>query len=418
MINNQSEKNFVLIFILGMLNAFGDFVSISALGYLINEEFGLGMSGLILGIPLVFGAVSSIISGIVADRTITSSLMAKSTLKMYAGFLLLIAISIVFLSDNIIALGIIICFKEIVYYSNRVIFNKFLPDIIDKRKMERRLGLFSMSDMFSKGIGLAIGPYLASHLGFEVFFIDAAIWAVAILIYTLVKVSRPLDDLPATISEAQPGILNFWSGIKAYVVTIKGPYFYMILFWIIFNLMWGAREVLGISIIKEVYGFDRIWVGSYTFCAEIGGAIAGAFLASNKFLNNKSLIYRMAIAVLIMCFAFSGVFILENLEIEKWPLISAIFAISLKLMEGFASTIAGVLCMKYLVFDLDSELRGKASAFISSIGIAFLALSKSSLGFVAEHSESPGLIYLSISLLAIFYLILLTRKKTRFVYSA
>lgn len=387
-------RNFYFLTFLIFLGGLGDFLSVSALGYLIYMKSGLGASGLILSIPLITGCLISLFVGNFSDKYLKTSKRIKSFLQLNTIFLFAIALSLAFSNYHLILFFLIL--KEIFYYSYKTCFNSLMPELVEQRNLEKKLGIFSTLDLFSKGIGLTLGPILASYIGFHVLLIDASIWIIACGVYLFISIPTSQNK-----SEHKNEIKTINNSYLDYFKKFHGMYLIVFLFWITMNILWGSREVLGISIIHEVFQLPNNYVGAYNFVSEIGGSFAGVVLSLSLFMHGRSIQFRLYVALIYFAFGIVGVHIYHVLLSTPNLIFSMPIGFVLKFAEGFSSTIAGILCMKYLVYDLDIKNRGKASAVVVAGGVGILALSKSVVGYISEYIGSSSKVYFALGVGAV-----------------
>lgn len=394
--------NLLCVIAINALGTFGDYLSLSSIGYLVYRNLGLAMSGIFLSVPMALGCIASLLLASLIDRRLGKPAVARRVLIVLSLLLGFIAIGLRW--ENYYWIMAILMVKEILYYIKRSVYNLFLPEVIDRAKMERNLGIFSTVDLFAKGIGLSAAPLIVNLIGFNVFLIDAAVCFISILLFKMI-ITVSAEKVPDTVvTTAAVTVEKF--GWRSF--PISALYVTLFVIWLAANVLWGARETLGIAIISKTFFFDISWIGTYNAIAEVGGGIAGVIMACNLFFARLFVVRRAVIAILLLALGFISLYLIARyipaITNQQKTLVGILIA-TLKLLEGMGSTFVGIICMQNLVFSMDVHFRAKASALLTTSGLIVLAAAKALTGVVAHKIDSPGFVYfvlgVSVTVLAV-----------------
>ncbi len=388
--SDTESRNIILLMLYVSVNTLGDWMSLSALGFIIYRIAGEFAVGYLLAVPLILGALAAPLVGRFMDKRFRSIRSMRRALLVLNLILAVLVFSLQWESLPWYVTALVL--KEVTYLSGRIAYDRYLPRIVSSERLEQSFGVLSVNQQIAMGAGLALGPILASAIGPLVFALDALSFllaAVLLLQTRSVRASTPTTPDPTDTPEVEGEEVGL---LGAFRVASAIPGFRAALAcYLLFSVTWGARETIGIALVEHHFGVDPRWVGTYYLLGTLGEAAGGLLIAQNRYLPGARNINRILLSMVLTGIAFFGVIFAGG---------HLILAGALKFIEGVGTGLGAVICYTLLVLKIPDEIRGSISGLVNTSHIIALASAKVLAGYLSV-SLSPELVYAGIGLVVL-----------------
>ncbi|MFD2172266.1 MFS transporter [Tumebacillus lipolyticus] len=351
--NRSISKSYLYVNALSELGMRMDLIAMGALILLATGGSALWLSGLLLA-GVLGGLLSSLVSGIVADRYERRKIMIISDL-LRAG---LIAVLIFFPEPWLILLvrfsiGMCSSFFE-------VSFRAELPEIYGKENMLNINAFVSRLSSIAMVIGFLGGGFLYELLGYKaVFTFDALSFLLSF--FFLLRVKWPTRS---RASRSQTARLSLRQDVRDVVGYLKlHPVLFTVFFVYVVDTFGSASHNLGIPLLAEGVGAERqaLFYGLFWSLWGAGNVISSILIPRLPILR-KSLVYTYFLATIGMSLGF--ILFLSSTSVP-WILFFAF-------VTGVFDAVS-VTTYHTLMQQSDNEIRGRifgVSGFLNRSGFA------------------------------------------------
>lgn len=386
------NKNLILLWQGSFISAFGDIVYKVALGFWVLAVTGSpGIMGAIMAVTSLPQILFSPFGGVWVDRLnrkwilIIMDIIRGGVIVLIALFALLGVLKI----WMVFIVGIIIgtCAAFFNPASRSV-----LPDLVEKKDLEKANSFFSMIHAFSGIFGNAGGGVLFSVLGAPLLFlangISYLISALTELFITVPKIEHKVKK--PYFNDLKQGFKFVWenTGIKLLFLSLAVTNFFLGIALILLMPLFEQNESLG----PTKYG---IFMGAFTVGSLIGMVIIGQIKVNSK---NRFIIFTLSILTMAFCFLIL-------------PLLNEfILMIVFVIIGGCFLSIVNVLTTSTLQKIIPQNMRGKVFGLLQTISGGLLPIAMAIGGLLGEFFSIKAVISGSLSIAFIISIIICTSK--------
>lgn len=364
----------VLAYLLGYgLSTVGDWAALSGLSYLVYERASLAQLGLLQSVSVVMAVlVAPLLAGFV-DRAPPTRIIVWANLGLFA-------LSFGFLHFGFAAYLALLAAKSALYEASRLAQDRWFPMLMAASALGQAMGGLSLIRESAAAAGLALGVYLAAHYGVGVFLFDAASFAVFALVVAYLgrrlceartsdgrAALHPPGDVAAT------GIFSLSGPRNAAEYLMAKPHLLpAVLVFALCHLLWGMKDVIGISVVESHFQQDASFFGAYSAVGQLAEVAVMALVVLGIVRLREQVPFAAWMAFLLgVAFVLPALF-----ESLSW-------AIATKFAEGAFSVMTGLLFGYILVLRAPAYVRASMSAVVGALTSLCLILGKTVAGFAA-----------------------------------
>lgn len=397
------QRNFVLLWLGGLISMIGNWVLLAALPYYIYQRTNSALAASVLIIAyvlpfLLFGSIA----GVFVDRWDRKRTMVVANLIQAVFTLLLLLV----ISIDMLWIAYVVAFME----STLATFsgpaeNALLPRLVDGEHLQSANAMNALNDNLARLIGPPIGGILIGTLGLNsVVILDSASFFVAAISITLItaqsSVKQPTDETAASAAESWKAFWSEWrDGLRlawndrviAALFIIAG----------IATLGDSILSALVVPFVNDIVKAGSLGFGLLLTMRGIGGLIGSVVVG--QLGRRLSPIFLLAFSNII-----TGLLLLIMFNVPVFT-----FAMGLIGLIGVVAVAGMASQFTLLQQNVSDEYRGRVfgafgstSAFLGLAGTLFGGLVGDNLGVIPGLNVSAALAILA----GIVVIMLLTRS--------
>jgi hypothetical protein len=356
-------------------NAIGDFaggLSASALTFLVLSSGGVTDVALVQSAPLAVNILAAPLLGAVVDRR-----SARTTAS--AALAGLAALTVGYLWLELTWLAALATAAAGLAAAYGATYARLLPALAAPARLDRVIGAVSAGTGVVRAAAVMLGPLLAHAIGGGAFVVAAALYAgAASLVWTLP---------PATAAPA-PGARG--GGPAAPPAPARGgaarrpspPIALLLALWMGASWFWGVEQVLALRVASDHLALPAAWSGAYLSASALGSVAGALALSAGLWSSTGAVAPKVGVSLALLGASAAGILVTAN----------APLALALKLVEGAAGAVLGLLCQAAVVLRADPIHRGRRQGALAACG-ALALLAGKVLTSALAGALSPAAIY-------------------------